>query len=348
MKSKLKCSVLGATGMVGQKFVELLSNHPWFEVANVAASDRSDGKRYADAARWVLNSSVPPELTNLTVTTCDPKAVGDVDVVFSALPADVAKSTEEDFARAGYAVLSNASSHRMAPDVPLLNPEINADHVVLIEEQRRRRKWDGAIVTNPNCTTAVLTMPLKPIMDHFGIAVVIMTSMQALSGAGYPGVASLDIVDNVLPYIRNEEEKVQIETVKILGSCEKAAAFNVSASCNRVATLDGHLETVFVQTEKPATPTDVAEAMKAFEGEPQKLKLPSAPFPPIVVRSEDDRPQPRLDRMAGGGMAVTVGRIRPDPGLGGVKFLVLGHNTIRGAAGCSIINAEVLKTKGYV
>jgi aspartate-semialdehyde dehydrogenase len=236
----------------------------------------------------------------------------------------------------------------MDPDVPMLNPEINCSHVSLIKEQRRKRKWDGAIVTNPNCAATALSLPLKPIYDEFGIKSIFVSTMQAISGAGYPGVAALDIVDNVIPYIGGEEEKVESETQKILGSPSKPADFKVSASCNRVPTLDGHLEAVFVETKKIAEPNAVAVAMKNFVGEPQELNLPSAPEEPIVVRQEKDRPQTRLDRMEGKGMSVVVGRIRKDPVLNGVKFIVLGHNTIRGAAGCGVLNAEYLKVKKFI
>ncbi|MCS7095485.1 MAG: aspartate-semialdehyde dehydrogenase [Nitrososphaerota archaeon] len=344
----LKAAVLGATGMVGQIFVRLLEGHPWFETAVVAASERSRGLKYKEATRWRFPTPIPEKVADLEVVDPTPSAVKDVDIVFSALPAEVAGKIEEDFAKAGYTVLSNASSHRMDPDVPLLNPEVNGGHISLIDEQRRRRKWDGAIVTNPNCSTAIMTLSLKPIYDTFGIKRVIVSTMQALSGAGYPGVASLDIVDNVIPYISKEEEKMQTETLKILGEPSKPADFRVSASCHRVATLDGHMEAVFVEPKNEASPEDVAKAMNNFIGEPQKLKLPTAPAKPIVIKTEEDRPQVRLDRMEGGGMSVTVGRIRKDPALDGIKYIVLGHNTIRGAAGCSILNAEYLKAKKYL
>jgi aspartate-semialdehyde dehydrogenase len=344
----LKAAVLGATGMVGQIFIRLLDGHPWFETAVVAASERSSGQKYKKAVNWKMPTPIPESVADMEVVDVTPQAVKDVDLVFSALPADIAGKVEEEFARAGHIVLSNASSHRMDPDVPLLNPEVNGDHIVLIDEQRRRRKWDGAIVTNPNCSTAIMTLSLKPIYDAFGINRVIVSTMQALSGAGYPGVASLDIVDNVIPFIRNEEEKMQTETLKMLGTPSKPADFKVSASCHRVATLDGHIEAVFVETKREAAPEDVAETMRKFIGEPQKLKLPTAPAKPIVVRTEEDRPQVRLDRMEGNGMSVVVGRIRKDPALGGVKYIVLGHNTIRGAAGCSILNAEYLRAKKYL
>jgi len=347
----MKAAVLGATGSVGQIFIQLLSGHPWFEVSVVAASERSAGLKYSEAAKWKLTTPIPENVFDLDVVDIEPKAVRkieDVDVVFSALPAEVAGKAEESFAEAGYVVVSNASSHRMDPDVPLVNPEVNCDHVSLIEEQRRRRKWSGLIVTNPNCSATVLTLSLKPIYDEFGIERMIVSTMQALSGAGYPGVASLDIVDNVIPFIRNEEEKMQTETLKILGSPLKPAEFKVSASCHRVPTLDGHMEAVFVEPKRKAEPESVMAAMEKFVGEPQKLKLPTAPAKPVVVRREEDRPQTRLDRMEGGGMSVVVGRVRKDPVLMGIKYVVLGHNTIRGAAGCGVLNAEYLKAKKYL
>jgi aspartate-semialdehyde dehydrogenase len=344
----LKAAVLGATGNVGQIFVQLLDGHPWFEVTAVAASERSAGKTYAEASRWRQSTSVPVAVAPMEVVDITPKVVKDVDVVFSALPSDVAGKVEEEFASAGYVVVSNASSHRMDPDVPMLNPEINCGHISLIEEQRKKRMWDGAIVTNPNCSTTVLTLPLKPIFDEFGITSLIVATMQAISGAGYPGVASMDIVDNVIPYIGGEEPKMESETQKILGEPSKPADFKVSSSCHRVPTIDGHLEAVFVKTEKKAEVNAVAEAMENFVGEPQKLKLPSAPEKPVIVSWEQDRPQTRLDRMEGNGMSTVVGRIRKDPVLDGVKFIALGHNTIRGAAGCGILNAEYLKVKKII
>ncbi|MEM3666840.1 MAG: aspartate-semialdehyde dehydrogenase [Candidatus Bathyarchaeia archaeon] len=344
----LKAAILGATGMVGQIFVQLLAEHPWFKVSAVAASEKSIGMKYSKAIRWRSSRSVPEDVAELEVVEINPKAVEDADLVFSALPADVAGKVEEDFAKAGFVVLSNASAHRMDPDVPLLNPEVNCDHICLIDEQRKKRNWEGAIVTNPNCSTAILTLSLKPIYDNFGINKVLVSTMQALSGAGYPGVASLDIVDNVIPYIPNEEEKIQSETLKILGSPSRAADFKVSASCHRVATLDGHMEAVFVELSRDADLESIIDSMENFVGEPQKLKLPSAPAKPVVVRREEDRPQVRLDRMEGRGMSVVVGRIRRDSALNGVKYVVIGHNTIRGAAGCAILNAEYLKSKNYI
>jgi len=347
----MKAAVLGATGAVGQIFIQLLSGHPWFEVSVVAASERSTGLKYSEAAKWRLPTPIPESVSNLDVVDIEPKAVRnieDVDVVFSALPSDVAGKAEESFAAAGHIVVSNASSHRMDPDVPLLNPEVNCDHISLIDEQRRRRKWDGLIVTNPNCSATVLTLSMKPIFDDFGIERMIVSTMQAISGAGYPGVASLDIVDNVIPFIRDEEEKMQIETLKIFGSPSKPADFKFSASCHRVPTLDGHMEAVFIETKREADPESVMTAMEKFMGEPQRLKLPTAPANPIVVKHSEDRPQTRLDRMEGGGMSVVVGRVRKDSVLKGVKYIVLGHNTIRGAAGCGVLNAEYLKAKKYI
>ncbi len=344
----LKAAVLGATGMVGQIFIHLLSGHPWFEVSVVAASEKSAGMKYSKAANWRMPSRIPEDVADLEVAEITASAVKDADLVFSALPAEVAGKVEEDFAKAGYVVVSNASAHRMEPDVPLMNTEVNCDHACLIEEQRKRRKWSGAIVTNPNCCTALLTLSLKPIYDDFGINKVIVSTMQALSGAGYPGVASLDIIDNILPFIPYEEEKIQEESLKILGSPLRQADFKVSASCHRVPSLDGHVEAVFAELARDANPEIVAASMERFVGEPQKLKLPSAPPKPVVVRREEDRPQVRLDRMEGKGMSIVVGRVREDSALGGVKYIVLGHNTIRGAAGCAILNAEYLKTKKYI
>ncbi|MFQ6080402.1 MAG: aspartate-semialdehyde dehydrogenase [Candidatus Bathyarchaeia archaeon] len=344
----VKAAVLGATGTVGQRFLQLLTENPWFEIRVITASEKSVGKKYSEATRWMLGDDMPESISDLEVQPTDPNSVGDVDVVFSALPAEAAGRVEEDFAKAGYMVVSNASSHRMDLDVPLLNPEVNAEHVHLIDEQRHKRKWDGAIVTNPNCTTTILTLSLKPVLDRFGLSRVLVSSMQALSGAGYPGVPSLDVVNNVIPFIQREEEKVQLETLKILGSIEDPAPIKVSASCHRVCTLDGHTEAVFMETKKETDPLEVKEAMDKFRGEPQRLRLPTAPERPIILRNEEDRPQPRLDRMAGRGMAVVVGRIRRDPALGGIKYIVLGHNTIRGAAGCAVLNAELLKARGYI
>jgi aspartate-semialdehyde dehydrogenase len=344
----IEAAVLGATGMVGQMFIHLLEQHPWIRATVVAASEKSSGLAYREAAKWRLPYPIPENVAQLEVVDAVPKAVGDVDLVFSALPTETAAKIEEDFARDGYVVVSNASAHRLEADVPLLNPEVNHEHISLIEVQRKKRNWTGAVVTNPNCSTSILTLALKPIYDQFGIKRVIVSTMQALSGAGYPGVQSLDIVDNVIPFIKNEEEKIQTETLKILGSPSSRADFKISASCHRVATLDGHMEAVFIELSREFNSELIADALDGFTGEPQKLKLPSAPLKPVVVRCEEDRPQVRLDRMEGAGMSVVIGRLRKDDCMGGVKFIVIGHNTIRGAAGCAILNAEYLKTQKYV
>lgn len=333
---------------MGQKFVQLLADHPWFEVKAVAASDRNVGKSYLESLGSRCEKALPDALGSLQILEPKPQALEDPDVVFSALPADIAGPIEEEFARAGLPVFSNASSHRMDPFVPLLNPEVNGDHSVLVEEQKRRMKWDGFIVANPNCTTSILTLSLKPLYEKFGLETVVVSSMQAVSGAGYPGVASLDILENVIPFIRNEEEKVERETNKILGAPNKPSQIAVSASCHRVPTLSGHMEAVFCKTRSPASPEDAVASMNKFTSLPQNLGLPTAPARPIVVRHEEDRPQTRLDVDEGKGMAINVGRIRRDPALNGLKYIVLGHNLLRGGAGCSVLNAELLLTQKYI
>lgn len=343
----MKAAILGATGLVGQRFVQLLNDHPWFEITTLTGSERSTGMRFGEATSWRMETRLKEKIAEMAVQPSNPKKI-DADVVFSALPAEQAIGTEEAFAKAGFAVVSNASTYRMDADVPLMNPEANFNHLKLIDEQRHRRKWDGALVTNPNCTTAVLSLSLKPIFDTFGLKNVVMSSMQAASGAGYPGVASLDIIDNVIPFIKDEEEKVQRETQKILGNVGRSAEFKISASCHRVPVIDGHTEAVFVQTVKPSTPEQIVECMTVFTAEPQELKLPSAPERPIIVRSEQDRPQPRFDRNEGRGMSVVVGRVRKDPVFDGVKYVALGHNTIRGAAGCAVLIAESMNSQGYI
>src|SRR3989449_7903268 len=348
MVNRRKVAVLGATGMMGQKFVQLLAHHPWFEVSAVAASDKSVGKEYGTSIGSRKEANLPEDLGGLVLTEPKPQALDDPDLAFSALPAEIAGPVEEDFAKAGMPVFSNSSSHRMDQFVPLMNPEVNSQHTEMIEEQKRRMKTDGFIVANPNCTTAILSLSLKPLHDKFGLETVIVSSMQAVSGAGYPGVASVDIMQNVIPFIRNEEEKVEHETNKILGTLSKPAGITVSASCNRVPTLYGRMETVFAKTRSPATPSQIVKAMREFKGTPQHLKLPSAPEHPIVVREEEDRPQTRLDVDEGNGMTVTVGRVRRDPALAGVKYMALGHNLVRGGAGCSILNAELFLAKKLI
>jgi aspartate-semialdehyde dehydrogenase len=343
----VKAAILGATGLVGQRFIQLLNDHPWFEITTLTGSERSAGLVFGEAVHWRMETRLREKVSELMIQSSDPKNV-DADVVFSALPAEQAVGTEAAFAKAGFAVVSNASPYRMDADVPLMNPEANFNHLRLIDEQRRKRKWDGALVTNPNCTTAVLSLSLKPIYDAYGLKSVVISSMQAASGAGYPGVASLDIIDNVIPFIRDEEEKVQRETQKILGDVGRSAEFKISASCHRVAVIDGHTEAVFIQTMKPSTPEQIVECMARFTAEPQELELPSAPERPIIVRSEQDRPQPRFDRNEGRGMSVVVGRVRRDPVFEGVKYVVLGHNTVRGAAGCAVLIAESMKSQDFI
>lgn len=346
---QIPVSILGATGLVGQRLVQMLDGHPWFRVRALAASDNSVGKPYAEAVKWKLGSDMPAFARGMVVQTCDPKF--DVPLVFSALPSDVAGEIEERFAAAGALVSSNASNHRMDPDVPLVIPEVNSDHLELIRVQRARRKSGGAIICNPNCSTIHLTLALKPLADQFGLRRVLVTTMQALSGAGYPGVASLDILDNVMPYIGGEEAKLESEPLKILGKRTgdriAPADFKISASCNRVATSDGHLETASIELVEKAPLEAVRRALAEFSAEPQTLKLPTAPAHPIVVREEKDRPQPKLDRDAEKGMATVVGRLRECPVLD-FKFTLLGHNTIRGAAGGTLLNAEILVAKGFV
>lgn len=349
-QGKLRVGVLGATGMVGQRFVEMLVDHPWFELTALTASGASAGKRYGEACRWQVSADMPAQVAERIVQDTAPGI--ECDLVFSALPAEQAGPVEEAFAAAGYAVFSNASAHRQDADVPLLIPEVNPDHLALIERQRAQRGWsNGFIVTNPNCTAVMLTMALAPLHAAFGLTKVVVTSMQGLSGAGYPGVPSLDALDNVIPYIGGEEDKLASEPRKMLGRLIDGtlhfADFVVSPHCNRVPTREGHLETVSVGLQRAATPEQVIEAWRAWQPLPQQLQLPTAPRPPLLVRREPDRPQTRVDRDAGRGMAVTIGRVRRCEVLD-IKFVVLGHNTIRGAAGASILNAELAVTQGIV
>jgi aspartate-semialdehyde dehydrogenase len=316
----------------------------------LAASERSAGKKFKDACNWVMESNLPKEIAEMPVANADVDSVekaGDVDLVFSSLPGDLAGSVESEFA-AMYPVFSKASAHRMEKDVPLLIPEINPDHANLIKIQQKARGWKGFITTDPNCSTIQLAITLKPLMQ-FGLRNVIVTTMQALSGAGYPGVPSLDIIDNVVPFISGEEEKMEAEALKILGTFNgkvvQNADFNLSASCNRVHVKDGHLESVFIKLEEDPSIEEIEAAFANFKGEPQKLKLPSAPKNPIVVRQEKNRPQPRFDRDTGCGMSVVVGRIRKDP-IMTFKYMCLGHNTVRGAAGGGILSAELYVAKG--
>jgi aspartate-semialdehyde dehydrogenase len=343
-------AILGATGSVGQRFISLLDTHPWFKVVALAASDRSVGQAYANACRWVLSEPMPVWARDMIIVPAEPGAI-DSRIVFSALPADLAKELEPQFAKAGFAVCSNASSYRRDEDVPLLLPEVNADHIALVRQQRQNRGWGGAILTNPNCTSTGLTIALKALQDAFGLQKVFVVSMQALSGAGYPGVASLDIVDNVIPYIGGEEEKVEWEPRKMLGRLNNGSVTmaNVlfSAHTNRVSVIDGHTVCVSVELDTSATPEQATQAMSAYQTPAAARTLPSAPQPVILLRNENDRPQPRLDRLTGSGMTTVVGRVRSDP-LFHIKFVVLSHNTIRGAAGGSIYNAELLVQEGWL
>jgi aspartate-semialdehyde dehydrogenase len=343
MTDRMPVSILGATGTVGQKFVRLLASHPWFEVAAVAASPASAGKPYEEAVRWRETTALPRNEAGLVVQDCVPPLPG--RIVFSALDAEVAGPIEQEFAGAGAIVVTNARNHRMDPDVPLLIPEVNADHVALLDCQRESRGWKGAILANPNCSTAAIALALAPLHRSFGIERLFVSTMQAVSGAGYPGVPSLDIVGNVIPYIGGEEEKIERESRKILGTLANGAVepaeFAVSVHTNRVAVIDGHMAVISVGFERRVRPEEALEAIRDFKGPARVARLPSSPAPPIEVDARGDRPQPRLDVERGNGMAVTVGRVRPCPILD-LRLVVLGHNTVRGAAGQGVQIAELL------
>lgn len=345
--TKLRVGILGATGTVGQRMLQLLEDHSQFVVTALAASDRSQGKPYAEACAWRLPGDFPPSTRRLVVREPEPPL--DCDVVFSSLPTEVAGPVETRFARGGYPVVSNSAAHRLDDEVPLLIPEVNPEHLAVLDACRARGR--GFIVTNPNCSAVMIALALTPLAQRFGVNAVVVTTLQALSGAGYPGVASLDIVDNVVPFIAGEEEKIERETRKILGRWSgdrvEPAAFLVSAQCHRVNVLDGHMAAVRVQLGRPAEPAELRAAFATFSALPQRLRLPTAPAHPILVRNEPDRPQPRLDRDAERGMSVTVGRIAPDAVVGH-RFVVVSHNTIRGAAGAAVLNAELLLARGYL
>jgi aspartate-semialdehyde dehydrogenase len=349
MSTKIPVGILGATGVVGQRFVQLLENHPWFEVAWLAASDRSEGKPYSEATRWRLKTSMPAKVAAMRVSAAAPE--GAPRVIFAALDTAIATEMEPKFAQAGCAVVTNSSALRMQKDVPLVIPEVNADHVKLLECQAWRRQSRGFVVTNPNCSAIGLVIALKPLHDLFGIDTINVVTMQAVSGAGYPGVPSLDILGNVIPYIAKEEEKMEEETRKLLGRLDGSAIvpgdFAMSAQCNRVAVEDGHTESVFLKLKKKAASEEVVAAWNQFSAVPQQLKLPNAPENAIRYLTSADRPQPRLDVGSGRGMTTTVGRLRPC-GVLDWKFTVLSHNTIRGAAGAALLNAELLKVQGYL
>jgi aspartate-semialdehyde dehydrogenase len=349
-QAKKRVGILGATGLVGQRLVHMLRNHPSFEVTAVAASDRSEGKTFAEACNWKLPFDLPESVAGMKLQPCAPPM--DCDLVIASLPSDIAVESEAAFAAAGYPVISNSSAYRMHPDVPLVVPEINPDHLDLIPAQQKARGYSrGYMVTNPNCTTIALVLALAPLARVFGLEAVMVTTMQAISGAGYPGVPSIDIVDNVMPFIGGEEEKVETEPQKILGRFAgdkiEDAPFAVSAQCNRVPVQDGHLESVRVKLGRAATKEELIDAFQSFRGLPQELKLPTAPERPVVVRFEQDRPQPRLDREAEGGMATVVGRIAKDT-IFDYKFTLIGHNTIRGAAGAALLNAELLLARNLI
>ncbi len=344
--SQIPVAVLGATGSVGQRFISLLNNHPWFKVVALAASDRSVGQKYSDACRWVLNDPMPEYAREMVVVPATPDCV-QAKIIFSALHNDIAKDLEPEFAQVGAAVCSNASSYRRGEDIPLLLPEVNADHIHIIKQQRINRGWSGCILTNPNCTSTGLTIALKALDDAFGVKKVFAVSLQALSGAGYPGVSSLDIMDNVIPNVGNggEEEKVEWEPRKMLGTLNDTkidlADMRFSVHTNRVAVIDGHTVCASVELAHQTDPETAEAILRAYRASASAGELPSSPRPVIEVRNEADRPQPRLDRYTGKGMTTVVGRVRRDPILD-LKFVVLSHNTIRGAAGGSIYNAELL------
>ena len=352
MSPQFPVAVLGATGSVGQRFISLLDNHPWFKVVALAASDRSAGQKYSQAVRWVLDVPMPAYAREMVVVPASTECI-DAKIVFSALHTEVANEVEPQFAKAGSAVCSNASSYRRGEDVPLLLPEINADHIQLVRHQRLKKGWSGCIVTNPNCTSTGLTIALKALDQAFGVKKVFAVSLQALSGAGYPGVPSLDIMDNVIPNVANggEEEKVEWEPRKMLGTFQEnrieLADIQFSVHTNRVAVIDGHTVCASVELAEQADPQAVEAVLRDFRAPASASDLPSSPRPVIEVRGEADRPQPRLDRLTGKGMTTVVGRVRRDPILD-LKFVVLSHNTIRGAAGASIYNAELLVNEGLL
>jgi aspartate-semialdehyde dehydrogenase len=349
MPARIPVGILGATGIVGQRFVQMLEDHPWFEVTWLAASDRSEGRPYAEVARWKLKTPIPARVAEMRVAPAT--IAGAPKVIFAALDASIAAEMEPRFAEAGCAVVTNSSALRMKSDVPLVIPEVNPDHVKLIECQAWRKKSGGFVVTNPNCSAIGLVLALAPLEQRFGLDTVMAVTMQAVSGAGYPGVASLDILGNVIPYIAKEEEKMEEETRKLLGRLNGSGivmgTFGMSAQCNRVAVEDGHTESVSVKLKQKAKPEEIVAAWNEFRSLPQEMKLPSAPAQPVEYVTSSDRPQPRLDVESGNGMTTTVGRLRPC-GVLDWKFTVLSHNTIRGAAGAAVLNAELLKVQGYL
>ena len=346
MASRIKVAVLGATGLVGQRFIQILSKHPWFEVAYLAASERSVGRKYRDVTKWIVENNLPEDIGEMVVERIDADKIKEegIEIVFSALPSNVALDIEVELAKKGLLVFSNASPLRLEKDVPLINGEVNPEHLGVVETQRRVRGWGGVIVKNPNCSTAILTLAVKPLLDEFGLRRIIVTTMQAVSGAGLRGVASIEIIDNIIPFIEKEEWKIENETRKILGRLVdgfiEPLDVNVYATTTRVPVVDGHLEVVYLETSRSIDVEQAINTLEEFRGVPQDMKLPTAPEKPIIVRREVDRPQPRLDRLAGGGMSVVVGRIEAKE-RNMLRMVVLGHNTIRGAAGAAVLAAEL-------
>jgi len=346
---KRTVAVLGASGTVGQRFISMLAGHPWFEIAALTTSDAKAGKRYGDITAWHFGADMPDGVADMKLQATRDDI--DAEICFSALPSDAAEQWEAALAKTGHHVFSNVKTHREDPDVPLIIAEVNPDHADALEVQRKKRGWSGSLVTNGNCSAITFSLAAAPLHKTFGIEKAVVSTLQAVSGAGYPGVPSLDAIDNVVPYIGEEEEKMERETKKFLGSWDgktfRDADIAFSAHCNRVPVRDGHTETVSITLRGDPSVDDVMNTMRTFRGKPQELRLPTAPACPVIVRTERDRPQPIRDRDAGKGMSVVVGRVREDPVLG-YKYVVLGHNTIRGAAGASVLNAELLAAEGRV
>jgi aspartate-semialdehyde dehydrogenase len=349
-EKRVRVAVLGATGAVGQAFIRLLADHPWFELAELAASERSAGKPYAEAARWIGADVMPAKVAKMAVMPCDPKCIS-ADVVFSALDSTTAQDAEPAFARAGKLVLTNAKNYRMEPDVPLVIAEVNPDHLEVLAAQRKNRGWSGGIVANGNCSAIVTSLPLAPIHQRFGITKLVVATMQAISGAGYPGVPALDILGNVVPYIGDEEPKIEAEVCKFLGTKTggtiTSADFPVSAHANRVPVEHGHTVCMSVGLARRADAAEVEAAIAEWRGDPSARELPTSPERPLVVSSQPDHPQPRRQVEMGGGMTVVVGRVRPDP-IFDVKLVAMGHNVVRGAAGASVLNAELMVHRGLI
>jgi aspartate-semialdehyde dehydrogenase len=348
-RGKIPVAILGATGCVGQKFIQLLEHHPWFEIAALCASERSSGKPYGEVVNWLMPTPLPETIQQMIVQPCQAPLTMDCALAFSGLDPSIAGQVETQFAQSGYVVVSNSRNHRMDPAIPLVIGEVNSTHLDMVKKQPFAK---GMIITNPNCSVIGLTLALKPLVDAFGVKAVHVTTLQAVSGAGYPGVASLDILDNIIPYIGGEEEKLETEPLKILGALQndfsiQALDFPISAQCNRVPVSDGHTACVSISLENKASPAEVIEAWRAFKGAPQEWILPSAPIHPIYYFEKENYPQPKLHRSLDKGMAVSIGRLRPCP-LFDYKFTLLSHNTIRGAAGAALLNAELLVKKGYI